>query len=137
MHYYSNPQTNYQMLVVNQDREQLALNSVISASFNCVYLSFAEADRVVNWVQEHQPDLIILNLKSAEAIDLQLITTLRIDWLTRNIPILMIADSASLLSPKGLDCDVYLNRLHSLLELEQTICSLVSVSACQSHGKAA
>lgn len=136
MDYYSNLQTNHRMLVVNQDREQLALSPTILAAFDCVYLPLSQADRIVSWVQEHQPDLIILNLKLIEAIELQVITTLRLDWLTRDIPILAIAD-ASLQSPKSLDCDAYLNRLHSVSELEQTICSLVSVSVCPFCGKAA
>ena len=131
MDYCSNYQTNYPtLLVINRDRKQLALNSAIVASFNCVYMSVAEANTIVNWVQEHQPDLIIIDLKWTQIVQLQLISILKLDWLTRDIPILTIAD-ALLESSTGIDYDAYLNKSHSALELEQIICSLISVPACK------
>jgi len=125
------------LLVVQQVQEQLAPNSAILASLNQIYISILRASTIVSWVQQHQPDLIILDLKWSEAIDLQLISALRLDWLTRNIPILVIADSIPSQSAKNLDYDFCLIEPYSPLELEQSICSLISIPICKSCSLAA
>ena len=115
------------LLIVNDDRAKLFANSTVLTSFNQIYFSITEALNIFSWAQQYQPDLIILDLKWSEVVELQLIPTLRLDWLTRNIPILMIADSAPLQSVASLDYNAYLTKPYSLFELEQTICSLISL----------
>ena len=115
------------LLIVNDDRAKLFANSTVLTSFNQIYFSITEALNIFSWAQQYQPDLIILDLKWSEVVELQLIPALRLDWLTRNIPILMIADSAPLQSVASLDYNAYLTKPYSLFELEQTICSLISL----------
>ena len=119
------------LLIVNDDRAKLSANSTVLTSFNQIYFSITEALNIFSWAQQYQPDLIILDLKWSEVVELQLIPALRLDWLTRNIPILMIADSAPLQSVASLDYNAYLTKPYSLFELEQTICSLISLPICQ------
>ena len=119
------------LLIVNDDKAKLFANSTVLTSFNQIYFSITEALNIFSWAQQYQPDLIILDLKWSEVVELQLIPALRLDWLTRNIPILMIADSAPLQSVASLDYNAYLTKPYSLFELEQTICSLISLPICK------
>ena len=119
------------LLIVNDDKAKLFANSTVLTSFNQIYFSITEALNIFSWAQQYQPDLIILDLKWSEVVELQLIPTLRLDWLTRNIPILMIADSAPLQSVASLDYNAYLIKPYSLFELEQTICSLIYLPICK------
>ena len=119
------------LLIVNDDRAKLSANSTVLTSFNQIYFSITEALNIFSWAQQYQPDLIILDLKWSEVVELQLIPALRLDWLTRNIPILMIADSAPLQSVASLDYNAYLIKPYSLFELEQTICSLIYLPICK------
>ena len=137
MNYCSSHQTNLQtLLVVNKGQTELDLNSPVLASFHQVCISSLATTKIITLVQQHQPDLVILDLEWLEAVDSQLIPALRLDWLTRNIPILLITDTSGLQSLQNLDYDVRLHRSCSLLELEKTICFLTSISVCESHGKA-
>jgi len=118
------------LLIVNNSQEKLTPDCPILTSFNQTYISILEAPTILPWIQQHQPDLIILDLEWFQVIDLQLITTLRLDWLTRNIPILVIANPST--SPPqpiaSLDYDGYLSKPYSPPALEAAICSLVSNS---------
>lgn len=115
------------LLIVNDDRTKLSDNSTVLTSFNQIYFSITEAPTILPWVQQHQPDLIILDLKWSKVVELQLIAALRLDWLTRNIPILMITNLPSVPFAASLDYNACLIKPYTLLELEQTICSLVSL----------
>jgi CheY-like chemotaxis protein len=125
------------ILVVSDEPKKLALDSKILASFEQISLTILEATKIIAWVQQYQPDLIVLNLKLAQIINLQLIAALRLDWLTRTIPIMVITNPASKLqSPEKLDCDAWLIKPYSKIELEQAICSLISTPACEVCRKA-
>jgi DNA-binding response OmpR family regulator len=119
------------LLIVNNSQEKLTPSCSILASFNQIYISILEAPTILPWIQQHQPDLIILDLEWFQVIDLQLITTLRLDWLTRSMPILVIANPSTspLQSIAGLDYDAYLSKPYSPSALEAAICSLVSNSS--------
>ena len=125
------------LLVVNHDRAKLKTNSSVLATFNRHDL-FAEEPDVLSWVQQHQPDLIILNLEWAQLVKRQLIAALRLDWLTRNIPIMVVLDSTAskLNSTEELNYDACLVEPYSTADLDRNIRSLVSVSACELYGKA-
>ena len=125
------------LLVVNHGRAKLKTNSSVLATFNRHDL-FAEEPDVLSWVQQHQPDLIILNLKWAQLVERQLIAALRLDWLTRNIPIMVILEPTAswLNSTEKLNYDACLVEPYSTAELDRNIGSLVPVSACELYGSA-
>lgn len=127
------------LLVVSQSRAKLTVeSSPILDSFNLVHLPVIDAAIILSWVQQYQPDLIVIDLEWSQTVDLQLTTALRLDWLTRNIPIIVIAntDSHKLSSITELDCDICLNKPYPDSKLEQVICTLVSHPACNSCGVA-
>ncbi|MEM6610778.1 MAG: hypothetical protein AAF652_00705 [Cyanobacteria bacterium P01_C01_bin.72] len=108
---------------------QFANQSSLIAAFNLVNISISEPATILSWVQQYQPDLVILNLEWSQVIELQLITALRLDWLTRNIPILMLGNSpASEETSAALDYDAYLTKPYSNSALEGAIYSLIPTS---------
>ena len=120
------------VLIVNDEGEKLTANSAIFASLNQVSMSISEAIKVLSWIQQNQPDLIILNLELRQIIKLQLVAALRLDWLTRKIPIMVITNSNRRFQlGKKLDCDVCLIKPYSAIELGKAICSLISTPACE------
>lgn len=125
------------VLLINDEPEKLEINSLVLASLNQVSMPILEVRKILLWVQQYQPDLIILNAELSQTINLQLITTLKLDWLTRKIPILLITTAAQKLqSEKTLAYDACLIAPYSPVELDKIICSLVSVPACNIYGKA-
>ena len=119
------------ILIVQDSQEKLTLNSLGINSFQQTCISVTESvtknTDIFSWIQQNQPDLIILNLEWSKISELNLTTTLRLDWLTRNIPILAIANRKSdRFWITNLDCDAYLFKPYSKLELETAIVSLVS-----------
>ncbi|MEL6439257.1 MAG: response regulator [Cyanobacteria bacterium J06621_8] len=125
------------VLVVSNDQSILINAPSTIDSLNQVCIPILEATQVISWVQEHQPDLIILDVCWSEVINMQLNAALRLDWLTRNIPILVIAssDTQQCHSLAKLDYDACLVRPYEPEELAQTVFSLISNSACEMHSK--
>ena len=126
-HYDRSKQKIQTILIVNDDRTKLSDNSTVLTSFKIIYFSITEALSILPWVQQHQPDLIILDLEWSKVLELQLIASLRLDWLTRSIPILMITNLPPVPSAASLDYNACLIKPYSLFELEQNICSLLSL----------
>lgn len=128
------------VLIINNNQindVNLAPNSSILASFHQVFLSVSDAHDALSWVQQHQPDLIILDLEWSQIVRLQLIAALRLDWLTRSIPIMLIVSSTEgLCSTAQLDYDTYLVKPYSITDLDRKICSLVSIPACELYATA-
>ena len=117
------------LLVVGSNQMQFAPKSFAIAGFNLVNISILEPATILSWVQQYQPDLVILNLEWSQVIELQLITALRLDWLTRNIPILMLGNSpTSEETTATLDYDAHLTQPYSNSALERAIYSLISPS---------
>ena len=121
------------MLVIQNSTKVLALDSAILNSFRQVYKSVTKSIDTLVWIQQNQPALMVLNLEDLEIEELDLVTALRTDWLTRNIPILAIADKCNRFKIANLDCDRYLLKPYSALELERAICSLVSSPSCMRY----
>lgn len=119
------------ILVVSNGKAQQLKKSTLLASLNCVYLSAAD-DSIISWIQQHQPDTIVLELDWSQVVHLQLVSALRLDWLTRLIPIIAIVglNAQKLRSAEQLDCDCLVEP-YSLSELEQSICKLLSLPACK------
>ncbi|MGF1589479.1 MAG: two-component system response regulator [Pleurocapsa sp.] len=126
------------VLIVNNNEVNLASNSAILTSLQQVFLSVSEAHKAISWVQQHQPDLIILDLEWSQIVQIQLITALRLDWLTRNIPIMLIVNSTvqELCTNAQLNYDACLVKPYSTQDLERKICSLVSIPACELYVQA-
>lgn len=124
------------VLVVNNNQVRLSFDSLILTSLNQVHLSILAATKILLWVQQHQPDLIVLELEWFQIIELELIAALRLDWLTRNIPILVIASSSTQQPLLKLDYDACLIKPYSTTKISQVICSLISTPVCRIHGDA-
>ncbi|MGB5631280.1 MAG: hypothetical protein WBM44_15305 [Waterburya sp.] len=125
------------VLVVNNNQENLVSNSLILDSLNQVHISILEDSNILSWVQQYQPDLIILDIGWSQIINPQLIAALRLDWLTRNIPIMVIVGSTTqqIEALEHLDYDACLIKPYSAADLGKKICSLVSTSACKMYSK--
>lgn len=126
------------VLVVNDGQTKLNMSSSVLASFNRHDIFVSEESDIVSWVQQHQPDLIVLDLPWSQLINRELITALKLDWLTRNIPIMVVVNSTTneLNSIEKLNYDACLVEPYSTVELDSKIHSLVSVSACELYGVA-
>lgn len=114
------------ILIVSNNKTELLLSSSILTSFDRFQVVFKEQE-TLSWIQQHQPDLIILDLEEFEKL-LPLVTSLKLDWLTRDIPIIAIVDSAVRQSSLSADLnyDACLTKTYSVRELEQKVFSLVS-----------
>lgn len=121
------------ILVVQDSNIPLAADSKILNSFKEVYVSIGQGTGTLLWIQQNQPDLIILNLEGSKIAELDLIAALKLDWLTRHIPILAIVNQSDRFQAANLDCDAYIAKSYSTLELEKAICSLVSNPVCLSY----
>jgi|GEM_PF-1942717 len=121
------------LLVINNNDTKLVFDSSVLASFNQVYISIREFSAILDWVQQYQPDLIIVDIAWSKITNLQLIAALRLDWLTRNIPIMIITgcNNQQIEGLGQLDYDAHLSKPYSAAELGKKICSLVSIPACE------
>ena len=115
------------ILIVKNYPQKLRLTSKILAAFNQVYVPTIEVNTVLPKVQQQQPDLVILDFEYSKIVTSGLIIALRLDWLTRSIPIVLISNSPQ----ADLDCDVYLTKNYSKEELKRTICSFVNSPVCK------
>lgn len=120
-------------ILVVRDSESLASFSASGlARFHLVYVAKSPDNfSTLAWIQENQPDLVIFELQHPETPVLSLITPLRLDWLTRDIPIMVTGNRLALQSIVNLDYDACLITPYSTANLEQAICSLINASSCQ------
>lgn len=125
------------VLVINNNQSKLPTNSLLLASLNQVCIPILESSKILDWIQQHQPDLIVLDIAWSQIINLQLIAALRLDWLTRNIPIMIITGSThqQIETLGQLDYDAFLIKPYSTKELGQKICSLLRTPVCEAYSK--
>ncbi|MGL5794401.1 MAG: response regulator [Waterburya sp.] len=123
------------ILIAQENQTKLASDSAILSGFNQANIPVVEAMTIVTWVQRHQPDLVIFDIDYLQIVNLGLISALRLDWLTRKIPILVISNLSNkeLQSRANLDCNAYLKKPYVTRELEQAICSLAPIATCKSY----
>jgi CheY-like chemotaxis protein len=120
------------ILVVQDGESQTTFYASGLALFRLVYVAKLQDNfSTLAWIQENQPDLIILELKQPKTLSLSLITPLKIDWLTRDIPIVVTGNRLALQSVADLDYDACLLTPYSTADLEQVICSLINAVSCQ------
>ena len=117
----------------NRDQQQLGANSRILAWHEQVYIYSKKTTKILSWVQQHQPDLVVLDLELFQIKKMELISLLRLDWLTRTIPIIIITNLKShpKLATANLDFDACLVKPYSIQELESVICSLLPTPDCE------
>ena len=85
---------------------------------------------ILTWIQQNQPDLIVIEYASHPESYSNLITPLKLDWLTRNIPIVIVCSRFFLKSIENLDYDACLNSPYSEADLNKAICSLIRLPIC-------
>ncbi|WP_019509073.1 two-component system response regulator [Pleurocapsa sp. PCC 7319] len=117
----------------NRGQKRLGANSRILALYDQVYIYSKKTTTILSWIQQHQPDLVVLDFEISQIKKMELISVLRLDWLTRNIPIIIITNLASQqkLATTNLDFNACLVEPYSLQELERVICSLVPIPDCE------
>ncbi len=121
------------ILIVQNNIKKIEFDSSILTLFNMVYLSRNEDTNILSWIQQNQPDLIILEFENHEQVCSSLITPLKLDWLTRDIPIIATGNLFTLQSLVNLGCDASLKIPYSVVNLEKTIFSLVEISFFSVH----
>ena len=118
------------ILVVRDSQRKIELNSHILSAFNVVCLLKAQDTAILIWIQQNQPDLIVIEYNSLLEPYSNLITPLKLDWLTRNIPIVVAGNRFTLKSIENLDYDACLNSPYSATDLDRVICSLLRLPNC-------
>ena len=119
------------ILIVGDREQKKEFNSAILSEFNKVYFSNLECTTVLSWIQQNQPSLIIFKFDCPKKLNSDLISSLRLDWLTRNIPIIIMSNRFALQSIADLDYDAYLSWSDTTADLEKAVCSLINTLACQ------
>ena len=118
------------ILMVRDSERKIEFNSHILSAFNVVYSSKLQNTPILTWIQQNQPDLIIAEYNSFPEPYSNLITLLKLDWLTRNIPIVVAGNKFTLRSIENLDYDACLNSPYSVADLNKVICSLIQIPIC-------
>ena len=118
------------ILMVRDSERKIEFNSHILSAFNVVYSSKLQNTPILTWIQQNQPDLIIVEYNSFPEPYSNLITLLKLDWLTRNIPIVVAGNKFTLRSIENLDYDACLNSPYSVADLNKVICSLIQIPIC-------
>ena len=120
--------SNYQptVLVVEDNEDNLIYISTALALLNCHSIITKDAIKSLSLAQENQPDMIILDIKMPKLSGIDLINLLKLDWLTRNIPVIAVTALARE-QEKKLILDAgfndYLVKPFLIEDLEQIICS--------------
>ena len=127
----SNDERSPTILVVKDSEGKTKLNSRILSAFNIIYSSGSPNSKSLTWIQQNQPDLIIVECGHFSKSCSSLITPLKLDWLTRDIPIIVVGNKFALKSIADLDYDACLNSLCSAADLDKAICSLVRIPVCE------
>lgn len=78
------------ILVVEDDEDNLIYISTALSLFNYHCLIARDALTGLSLAQQWQPDLILLDVRMPQINGLELLKILRIDWLTRKIPVIAV-----------------------------------------------
>jgi CheY-like chemotaxis protein len=78
------------ILVVEDDEDNLIYISTALILFNHHCLIARDALTGLSLAQQWQPDLILLDVKMPQINGLELLKILRLDWLTRKIPVIAV-----------------------------------------------
>lgn len=114
------------ILIVEDDEDNLLyLTSALDLfSYHC--LAARDGASGLSLAQTNQPDLILLDIKMPQISGIELVKTLKMDWLTRSIPVVAITALAREQEKNSIlaaGFDDYLVKPFLLEDLEQAICS--------------
>ncbi|NJK55908.1 MAG: response regulator [Pleurocapsa sp. SU_5_0] len=117
------------ILVVEDDEDNLIYISTALSLFNYHCLIARDALTGLSLAQQWQPDLILLDVRMPQINGLELLKILRIDWLTRKIPVIAVtalagAKEQEMITSAGFDgC---LIKPYLLEQLEDIVCFHIS-----------
>ncbi|MEM8718009.1 MAG: response regulator [Cyanobacteria bacterium P01_G01_bin.39] len=114
------------ILIVEDDEDNLLYLTSALGLFNYHYFAAKDAISGLSLAQTKQPDLILLDIKMPQISGIELVKTLKMDWLTRSIPVVAITALAREQEKNSIlaaGFDGYLVKPFLLEDLEQAICS--------------
>ena len=122
------------ILAIEDDEDNLLYISSALNLFNYRCLTASNAMLGLSIAQRWQPDLILLDVKMPHISGIELVKILKIDWLTRKIPVVAVTALARE-KEKRIILDAgfrdYLLKPYLLKELENIICSnITNTSLC-------
>lgn len=120
------------VLVLEGDRDNLIYLVNTLKLLDCDCPTASEAMLALSLAQQEQPDLILLDLQMPQINGIELFKTLRIDWLTRDIPVVAITSAIAGETKAILDAgfDGYLLKPHTLRDLEKAIANHLPNAIC-------
>jgi CheY-like chemotaxis protein len=114
------------ILVIEDDEDNLIYISMALSLFNYHCLIAKNALKGLSLAQQWQPDLIMLDVRMPQINGLELLKTLRLDWLTRTIPVIAVTALAGEKEQKMImnaGFNGCLLKPYLLEELENIICA--------------
>jgi CheY-like chemotaxis protein len=78
------------VLAVEDNEDNLLLMNYALDSFGCRFISQQEGSSVLLIAQEHQPDLILLDVLMPDLSGIDIVTLLKKDPLTQHIPVIAV-----------------------------------------------
>jgi CheY-like chemotaxis protein len=117
------------ILVVEDDQDNLTYISTALSLFNYHCLIAENALTALSLAQQRQPDLILLDVRMPEISGIELLKILRLDWLTKSIPVIAVTALAGDREQemiKNAGFDGCLVKPYLLEELEQIVYSHIS-----------
>ncbi|MEO0834534.1 MAG: response regulator [Cyanobacteria bacterium J06642_3] len=114
------------ILIVEDDEDNLLYLTSALGLFSYHYFAAKDAISGLSLAQTNQPDLILLDIKMPQISGIELVKTLKMDWLTRSIPVVAITALAREQEKNSIlaaGFDGYLVKPFLLEDLEQVICS--------------
>ena len=78
------------ILVIENNEDNLFYISTALKLFHCHCLTTQNAMMGLSLAQQEQPDLILIDVEMTQMNGIELLKTLRMDWLTRSIPAVAI-----------------------------------------------
>lgn len=120
------------ILIIDNKKDHLTDIATALESLNYHCLTAQTTMMGLALAQQHQPDLILLNVEMPTMSGIELLQTLRLDWLTRTIPVIALAtlESAKKYSQSILaSFDGYLYQPCISQDLKSVVCQQIACEA--------
>lgn len=119
------------LVVQDSDDDEVESGSLLMPLFNRVQISQADNHSILVWIQQNQPALAIFKTDRSVKAIADSIVPLKLDWLTRKIPVIVIGNTLALPPLISLTCDAFLNAPYSAEDLDRVIYSLIDIPTCK------